>query len=62
MAVGVGLPVVDGQVAGTPGIIVSVTHKVTAADLAAEDLVPQRLEDVPVWVQEVDRPRAAEEG
>jgi hypothetical protein len=62
VAVGVGLPIVDGQVTGTPGIIVSVTHKVAAADLAAEDLVPQQVEDVPVWVQEVDRPRAAEEG
>lgn len=43
-----------------PGIIVSVTRKVAASELASEDLIPQELDDVPVWVEEIGRPHAEE--
>jgi len=58
VAVGVGVPIVDGRPKGKPGIIVSVTHKVAASELTARDIVPQALEDVRVWVEDIDRPHA----
>ena len=56
VAVGIGMPTRDGQPTGPPGIIVSVTQKVDAQELDEDDLVPQELEAVPVWVEEIDRP------
>ena len=59
VAVGIGMPLCEGQPVGPPGIIVSVTHKVDAQDLAEEELVPKSLEEIPVWVEEIDRPSAS---
>ncbi len=59
VAVGIGIPMRDGQPAAEPGIIVSVTRKVATSELDPEDLIPRTLEDVRVWVEEIDRPRAA---
>ena len=58
VAVGIGMPMQDGQPVGAPGIVVSVTHKVDAQELDEADLVPHELEDVPVWVEEIDHPHA----
>lgn len=52
VAVGIGIPMRDGRPRGGPAIIVSVTQKVHASELAPEDLVPQMLEGVRVWVEE----------
>lgn len=60
VAVGIGMPVKDGKVTGSPGIVVSVTQKVDAQDLDPEDLVPQELEEVPVWVAEIEHPHPTE--
>lgn len=56
VAVGIGIPIRDGRPVGKPCIIVSVTHKVAAMELAAEDLLPQELEKVRVWVEEIGLP------
>jgi len=61
VAVGIGIPIRNGQPAGELGIIVSVTHKVEAMQLAAHDLVPRELEEVRVWVIEIGRPHAGED-
>ncbi|MGC9346984.1 MAG: hypothetical protein ACP5JG_02495 [Anaerolineae bacterium] len=61
VGVGIGVPIRNGQPAGEPGIIVSVTHKVPAQELAEEDLVPRVLEDVRVWVEAIGWPRALED-
>ena len=58
VAVGIGIPIRNGQPAGEVGIIVSVTHKVAAMELAMQDLIPRELEGVRVWVEEVGRPHA----
>lgn len=55
VAVGIGVPLRDD---GEPGIIVNVTRKVAAGKLDPADLIPRMLEDVRVWVEEIDRPRA----
>jgi hypothetical protein len=58
VAVGIGMPIRNGQIAGELGIMVSVTHKVEATKLAAQDLVPRELDKVRVWVMEIGLPRA----
>ena len=58
VAVGIGMPMQDGRPVGAPGIVVSVTHRVDAQELSEADLVPQQLEEVPVWVEEIDHPHA----
>ena len=60
VAVGIGMPVRDGKVTGSPGIVVSVTQKVDAHDLDPDDLVPAELEEVPVWVEEIEHPHPTE--
>ena len=60
VAVGIGLPMHDGAPHGEPGIIVSVTHKVRARELAPEDLIPRNLEGVSVWVEEIGHPQATQ--
>lgn len=59
VAVGIGIPMRDGRPRGGPAIIVSVTQKVQASELAPEDLVPQMLEGVRVWVEETACLRAS---
>jgi len=61
VSVGIGIPIRNGRPAGALGIIVSVTHKVEAVKLAAQDLVPRELEKVRVWVIEIGRPHAGED-
>jgi len=58
VAVGIGVPIEGGRPKGEPGIIVSVTRKVAVGKLRPRDLVPKEIEDVRVWVEDVDRPRA----
>ncbi len=58
VSVGIGLPLRDGEPVAEPGIVVSVTHKVKANELAPQDLIPQQLDDVRVWIEAVDRPHA----
>ncbi|MGC9521564.1 MAG: hypothetical protein ACP5HG_06740 [Anaerolineae bacterium] len=60
VSVGIGYPMSEAAAAKEPGIVVSVTHKVSASELTPEDLVPRELDDVRVWVEEVDRPRAVQ--
>jgi hypothetical protein len=52
VAVGVGLRTRRGQSTNEVCIVVSVTHKVPAAQLKHSDLVPNMLEGVPVDVLE----------
>ncbi len=61
VAVGIGIPIRNGRPAGEVGIIVSVTHKVAAVELAVQDLIPRELEEVRVWVEEVGRPHAGKD-
>jgi hypothetical protein len=58
VGVGIGVPIRDGRPAGSPGIIVNVTHKVPIRELAEEDLVPRDLENVRVWVEAIGQPQA----
>jgi hypothetical protein len=60
VAVGIGIPMREGTPRGEVGIVVSVTHKVRASDLAPEDLIPQSLDGVNVWVEEISHPRATD--
>ncbi|MGH2625729.1 MAG: hypothetical protein ACRDHY_03655 [Anaerolineales bacterium] len=53
VGVGVGLVRRGGEKTGQVGIIVMVSQKVPAAQLAPADLIPRRLDGVPVDVQEV---------
>ena len=61
VAVGIGIPIRNGRPAGEVGIIVSVTHKVAAMELAVQDLIPRELEEVRVWVEEAGRPHAGKD-
>lgn len=58
VGVGVGLVRRGRAAAGQVGIVVMVSRKVPASQLAAKDLVPRELEGVPVDVQEVGEIRA----
>ncbi len=58
VGVGVGLRRKKGQLTDEPAIIVSVTRKLPASQLAPEDIVPRELDDVPVDVQAVGELRA----
>lgn len=51
VAVGVGLRVRAGLTTAEVCIVVSVTHKVPAARLAARDRIPEQLDGVPLDVQ-----------
>ncbi len=53
VSVGIGLPIREGKPVDEPGIVVSVTRKYSPQELPAEDLVPQKLEDVHVYVEEL---------
>lgn len=53
VGVGVGLIRRGGAPTGQVGIIVMVSRKRPARELAAKDLIPKQLEGVPVDVQEV---------
>jgi hypothetical protein len=46
VACGVGYKIRDDQVTDEPGVIISVTHKLPAAQLSAQDLVPAELDGV----------------
>lgn len=58
VGVGVGLIQRGGGATRQVGIIVMVSRKQPASELAAKDLVPSQLEGVPVDVQEVGEIRA----
>ncbi|HSM58238.1 MAG TPA: hypothetical protein VK879_18940 [Candidatus Sulfomarinibacteraceae bacterium] len=58
VGVGVGLVRRRGAATGDVGIVVMVSRKVPASQLAAADLVPRELEGVPVDVQAVGEIRA----
>ncbi|MBN1640969.1 MAG: trypsin-like peptidase domain-containing protein [Anaerolineae bacterium] len=53
VACGIGFKETDGLVSDRPCVVVGVTHKVPAAQLSPEDLVPQAIESVETDVQEV---------
>lgn len=52
VGVGVGLKQVREEYTSTVALIVLVTHKVSVERLAAEDLIPEEIDGVPVDVQE----------
>lgn len=58
VACGVGYKISRGQVTDRPSVIVSVTHKLPVAQLAAEDVVPGELDDVATDVVETGVIRA----
>jgi hypothetical protein len=58
VGVGIGLDQRGGESTGRPVIVVSVTHKVPASQLAPGDVIPHELEGVPVDVQVVGELRA----
>jgi hypothetical protein len=58
VGVGIGLRQRQGEPAGEPVIVVSVTHKVPLRQLAPDDVIPRELEGVPVDVQAVGELRA----
>jgi hypothetical protein len=58
VGVGIGLAQQDGDSTGKPAIVVSVTRKVPASQLAPGDVIPRELEGVPVDVQVVGELRA----
>ena len=53
IGVGVGLRRKGGVTTDEPVLVVLVSHKIPKAQLAEEDFVPDRIEDVPVDVQEI---------
>ena len=53
VSVGIGLPIRGGKPVAEPGIVVGVSRKCSANELSPEDLIPHRVEDVRVWVEEV---------
>ena len=53
IGVGVGLRRKSGVTTDEPVLVVLVSHKVPKAQLAEGDFVPDRIEDVPVDVQEI---------
>lgn len=62
VACGVGFKESGGTLSEEPCVVVGVSKKVDAAQLAPEDLVPQRLDDVKTDVQEVGVFRALQGG
>jgi hypothetical protein len=58
VGVGIGLDQRGGEPTGRPAIVVSVTRKVPASQLAPGDVIPRELEGVPVDVQIVGELRA----
>jgi len=58
VGVGVGFKTEHGQPTDTLAVVVNVTHKLTTAELAQEDLLPTELDGVPVDVQEIGQIRA----
>jgi len=58
VGVGIGFRQAEGQATGEPAIVVSVTNKRPASQLAASDVIPRELEGVPVDVQVVGELRA----
>ncbi len=58
VACGVGFKQREGRVTDEPCVIVSVTKKLPKAQLAAEDIVPQKLDEVPTDVVEIGVVRA----
>ena len=59
VGVGIGLASAPEGPGSRVVIVVSVTHKVPAAELSERDTVPQELDGVPVEVRAVGRVRAA---
>ena len=51
--IGIGLHMREGQPTGGVSLIVMVSHKIPASQLAPEDLIPEEIEGVPIDVQEV---------
>lgn len=58
VAVGIGLRQRGGCQTVVPAIVVSVTHKVPAAQLDPDDVIPCELGGVPVDVRVIGQPRA----
>jgi len=58
VGVGIGQRRHEGQLTDELSLIVNVTHKVSEDDLAPEDRIPERVENVPVQVQMVGEIRA----
>jgi hypothetical protein len=58
VGVGIGFRKLRGEATGEVALVVMVTHKVPRAQLAPEDFIPDRIEDVPVDVQAVGELRA----
>jgi hypothetical protein len=51
--IGIGLHMREGQPTGGVSLIVMVSRKVPASQLAPDDLIPKEIEGVPIDVQEV---------
>lgn len=60
VGVGIGYHGERGEATGEVALVVMVTHKVPRGQLAPEDFIPDRIEDVPVVVQVVGELRALE--
>ena len=53
VGVGIGMRMRGGEPVGEVSVVVMVTHKLPRSQLAPEDIVPGKIEGVPVDVQEV---------
>ena len=60
VGVGIGYRKQDDPQRDEPSLIVNVTHKVPLSRLAPKDRVPSELDGVPVRVEAVGTPRAAQ--
>jgi hypothetical protein len=58
VGVGIGFRSVRGEATGEVALVVMVTRKVPRSQLAPEDFIPDRIENVPVDVQAVGELRA----
>ncbi|MFQ6100418.1 MAG: hypothetical protein ACE5OS_04200 [Anaerolineae bacterium] len=58
VGVGIGLRQREGKPTSEPAIVVSVTQKVPLSQLAPGDVIPRKLEEIPVDVQAVGKLRA----
>lgn len=58
VGVGIGMPMRHGRPVGDPALIVNVSRKVPTEELRPEDRIPETLDGVRVWVEEIGEVKA----
>lgn len=58
VGVGIGMPMRHGRPVGDPALIVNVSRRVPPEELQPEDRIPETLDGVRVWVEEIGEVKA----